>query len=497
MATYYVDPVNGNDANAGDSFAAGHPWKTIKKTFAAGDTVLVAKSPETGLAGTVTVTQGSVSVATTNDLTGTLAQYSIIRIDNTDTLYMVKAITSSVITLYRPYRGTGGSGKSATYFTSLPTSASNDWLPTAMIGTVASRITVQCGINTSDNSQDGFTILYGANNSYGVNGTWKFVDLSRVATLYWQYPWPYTPTDVNKTNCFCFRTTITFAGATWTRTNIYGFVSEVGSFGSGFDIFGCYVGQLETAEPSTVGLAPGVIKDTIFDSWRNAGYSGQYALRFWSHVVNTRFISPIFDELASGCPNLHVYGYGTGGAIISNVVFENPTLGSGTPVTIYDYGSFIGSFSMANVNGSSTDHRTYEGKQENAKVAALLSYDGTVYRTAAPSAKVTLYQSAFPVKFTHYIPCEAGVAKTVSVFLRKNSSYGSSTLPFMRLRWMTGTEGALVSNVHDVAMTDTNDTWVQCLYEVTPAVKGAIVMELIFQSANSGAIAYYDDVGLS
>jgi len=44
MATYYIHPETGNDANAGTSWAA--PWRTTNHTLAAGDTVKVAKSPD-------------------------------------------------------------------------------------------------------------------------------------------------------------------------------------------------------------------------------------------------------------------------------------------------------------------------------------------------------------------------------------------------------------------------------------------------------------------
>jgi hypothetical protein len=49
-STFYLDYENGNDANAGDSFAAGHPWKTITSGATAarigpGDIIKIAKSP--------------------------------------------------------------------------------------------------------------------------------------------------------------------------------------------------------------------------------------------------------------------------------------------------------------------------------------------------------------------------------------------------------------------------------------------------------------------
>jgi hypothetical protein len=69
-STFYLDYENGNDANAGDSFAAGHPWKTITSGATAarigpGDIIKIAKSPApvgqgfatwTSLSKTVTLT---------------------------------------------------------------------------------------------------------------------------------------------------------------------------------------------------------------------------------------------------------------------------------------------------------------------------------------------------------------------------------------------------------------------------------------------------------
>ena len=495
MTTWYVDPVNGLDTYAGDSFAAGHPFKTLKKTFAAGDTILVAKSPETAAAGTVTATVGSVSVNTTSDLTGVIAQYTIIRIGGDNTLYMVKAITSSVITLYRPYRGTTAAGKGLTYFTSLPTSASNDWQPTAMTGTSGSHITIQGGVNTGTLSQDGFTILYGNNANYCLNGTWTFADLSRVATFYWSYPWAATLVDCTLTNCFSLRCSSSLGlTGSWTRVIVNGFVSELGKWIYNVTQYNCTYNQIETSETGQHGYYNNSnTSNIIINQWRNAGYSGYTCLFIDGTAFNVRFVDPIFDELAAGGTNIMV---GLNGSYF-DLVMQNPTFGAGT---VFAFSSlayrFTGKICLSNVNGSATDHRTYIGQPDNGKYA-LLSYDASTYHTAAPAAKVALFQSAYPTTIRHYIPCDAGVAKTISVYFRKNSSYGSATLPIMRLKWMTGSAGALVSNSQDVTMVDTNDTWLQYSYAVTPSVQGAIIMELIFQSANSGAIAWYDDIGVA
>jgi hypothetical protein len=569
MASYYVDPVNGNDANDGGGWwklalasgvgaqpvagetatgaggatgqvikitgtwatsptvylynrngtafangeaitfsgggscvnAQGTPYnavvasfKTIKKTFAAGDTINVAKSAETAAAGTVTGTTGSVSVPTTNDLTAVCPQYTVIRIGGDNTLYMVKAISSSVITLYRPYRGATAAGKGLTYFTGLPTSVTNDWNPTSMPGTFASPITLQAGMSTVNNTQDGFTVLYGNNSNVLFGGTYTFTNMSRVATLYWSYPWTVTFVDCSLTNCFSFRNTAQFGTNVWTRVVVSGFVTEIGLWCYGVNMVGGTINNLETAEPSGPGFQTTVIfYNTLVTSWKNAGYASYPALHFTANIFESRFVDPVFDELASGCLNLRL---AASPLYAKNVIFQNPTFGAGTVFTIQAGYAFMGEVRMSNVNGSLTDHRSYLGISNTTETGkyTLLSYDASTYHTAAPAAKVSLFQSAYPTIVLHHIPCDAGVQKTISVWFRKNSSYGSITLPIMRLRWMTGNAGALVSNVHDVTMVDTNDTWLQYSYAITPTIDADVIVELIFQSANSGAIAWYDDL---
>jgi len=65
--TFYLDYVNGDDANAGDSFAAGHPWKTITTgcgaaDIAPGDIIKIAKSPAPASIGNGTWTNLSKTV---------------------------------------------------------------------------------------------------------------------------------------------------------------------------------------------------------------------------------------------------------------------------------------------------------------------------------------------------------------------------------------------------------------------------------------------------
>lgn len=77
MSTYYVDYQTGSDAYAGDSFAAGHPWRTIQGAVAAtigpGDTVKIAKSPAPVSTGTTGQwTDGSKTVTLGGALTANI-----------------------------------------------------------------------------------------------------------------------------------------------------------------------------------------------------------------------------------------------------------------------------------------------------------------------------------------------------------------------------------------------------------------------------------------
>lgn len=495
MPTYYIDPVNGSDAYAGDSFAAGHPWKTWKHTFAAGDTVLIAKSVETAQAGTVTATNGSVTVNTTNDLTGVCPANTVIRIGTDTMLYLVKSITASAITLYRPYRGTTGSGKAISTLASA-TQVSGDLVVTGGNGASGNLIQIKGGINTSTLVQDGFTCYNGAWNGtvYGFTvGT--FYQLSNILFNGFYRTFYGVLTDCILDNIHVFRAATQFANNFWTRCTFNGLYTELGLFGG--TSWGCYnvvINDLDTADSGSYGIYINSFQlGLTINRWRNAGYSGKAAFYLMSNMVNVRIIDAVFDELASGCINFELNSSTI--LICHDVVFQNPVIGSGTFFN-YDAAnrSFQGQISFCHVNKSATDHRRVIGNELGLNSPATISSDYSTYHSAAPAVKVALRQGTVPLILKHLFPCVGGQAKTISVYFRKNSSYGSATLPILRIRWMTGTTGALVSNVQEVTMADTNDTWLQYSYEVTPGVDGSILVELVFQSANSGAIAWYDDL---
>ncbi len=110
---YYCDYAAGNDSTGDGS--AGNPYKTIDKAstgLSGGDEVRCAKSAApTGLGGTLTFTNGSTSVATSVDMTGSLAAKDFVGLNTAgETWWEISSITSTTITLISKYVGTGGTG---------------------------------------------------------------------------------------------------------------------------------------------------------------------------------------------------------------------------------------------------------------------------------------------------------------------------------------------------------------------------------------------------
>lgn len=472
-------------------------FKTLKKTFAAGDIIKVAKSTETAGAGTVTATKGSITVDTTDDLRTPIPVNTIIRIGGDDTLYLVKAVTSTVITLHRPYRGETASGKGITYLT-LPTSTTDDWQPTAMVGNLANPITLVGGVSTVNNSQDGFTLIYGNTANYGFNGTWTFVNLSRVGTVYFSYGWSADFTDCIMTNIFSFRAN-TYMGllCTWLRVTVNGIVTENGKWHQGINLRDCIINDLETAQHGGttdygwMGTGGSAIANVI-NRWRNiSDHVNQYAYSIGVTESGLQFNDAILDEMAVGSKNFII----SVASPLAGIFFQNPKIGTGALLTQSSaaFGFYGDGIHLAMVNGIAADNRTIIG---TANKYALLESDSTTFKAAAPSARLSMFQEPHPIVLTHYIPCAAGVEKTISVWLAKNASYGALTMPIMRLRWMTGSEGSLLTNEYDVQMID-NTSWQKLSHAVTPSVAGVVIMQLIFMSLASGAIAWYDDIEVS
>ena len=109
MTINYCDFINGDDTTGDGTF--GNPYQKIDQAstgLTGGDEVRCAKSPDDiDLSGTLAFINDSDSITTSVDLTGILAGMDFIyKTGESDNIVEILSLTSSIITLYKPYHGT-------------------------------------------------------------------------------------------------------------------------------------------------------------------------------------------------------------------------------------------------------------------------------------------------------------------------------------------------------------------------------------------------------
>ena len=156
----YCDFAAGNDST-GDG-TAGNPYKTIDKAstgLTGGDEVRCAKSPApSAMSGTMTFTNGSTSVATSQDLTGSLAAKDFIGLNTAgETWWEISSINSTTITLVVAYSGSGGTATG--YKLGITDTGAAVSGSTVVQSVSVSGITISGGWDLSGPTQDGQTIF--------------------------------------------------------------------------------------------------------------------------------------------------------------------------------------------------------------------------------------------------------------------------------------------------------------------------------------------------
>jgi hypothetical protein len=160
--TYYVDLDNGDDGTGDGS--AGNPYATVDQCIAAGantggDECRVAKTAVNALSGTLTFTNGSTTISTSQDLSGVLADGSVIGKDSgNESWWSVASCTSDTITLDYQYWGT--SETTSAYYLTMRTVASDDEMRVDSSGTSwSSMLKISGGWDLGTTTQDGVTSL--------------------------------------------------------------------------------------------------------------------------------------------------------------------------------------------------------------------------------------------------------------------------------------------------------------------------------------------------
>lgn len=196
MTIKYCDYTSGDDTTGDGS--SGNPYKTIDKAstgLTGGDEVRCAKSPaHSSLSGTLTWTDGSTTVSTSQDLTGSLSAKDFVGKSNSVTSYdwwEISSINATTITLVRPFSGT--SEAVASYkmgVTDTGTAASSTTViqkSNSSGSSKASRLKISGGWDLTGPTQDGFTWFWqsGANRyGYGFSANVKtYLEFEKVGTL--------------------------------------------------------------------------------------------------------------------------------------------------------------------------------------------------------------------------------------------------------------------------------------------------------------------------
>jgi hypothetical protein len=179
-ANYYFNLASGNDTT-GDG-TAGNPWKTIDKcttSRSAGDECRGAKTAITTLSGTLTFTDGSTSVATSVDQTGTVAAGDVIgKNSGLEGWWQVASLTSTTITLTAQYWGLSGSGDAVTGYSIAPITATEEYDLNSS-GSEGNLIKVSGGWDLAGGpTQDGLTYVSTAYNGIDANAK-SYVEVSK------------------------------------------------------------------------------------------------------------------------------------------------------------------------------------------------------------------------------------------------------------------------------------------------------------------------------
>lgn len=519
---FCVRPERGCNTNTGASWdQALTSWKV---PFSTDDIVLYEKCEESSQSGTATATNNSRTVNTTADLTSACPQHTVIRFDADDDIHLVRSVTSNTISLYRPYRGTTGSGKTVKKLARYRATAETAMTPGWGSARPGQTVEIRGGANVSTSQIDGFTVFDLYTGSAGLDSPFTFSNLSnfklsRMGMYGGQYPFNFSSCrNVHLERCYNFRGY---------------FIYSQFNFSSGctdFVLDRVFAEALTHSSDYSHFTFSACGRFTFFDceSWH--GETGNYSLNFSGFSADFTFTRFRQGHALAGIKPDYIrnitfidseFGADTGNSTGDIYFVVNPcsyvdlafinskfysTNLFNTSSTYFSYGTVA----FEKFNQVDTDHRVYHlsgiyipQRVATADHRALVSADYSTYRTAAPASKIAFTAGCrFPIPQTFQVPCDANTYRTISVYMRKNSAYGSlaapgNYLPFMKLRYPTLIAGVTTFTETTATMPDTIDTWSLVSAGITPCSTGAIEVEMSFWTVNPGAIVWYDDFSVA
>jgi hypothetical protein len=515
------------DYTKADNTLSGLSWANAKKDIAsagalAGDLVTVAKSADpTAMTGTLAFVDNSASISTTADQSLVAVAKSMIgaATDGSKGWWEVSAVTSTTITLVTAYAGTTETVtgyKLGVNDAGSPAAGTTVVAGSGTAGTAQDHVTVVGGYNTGTDTRDGYTHYWvsGATKNGVVTITNSFNDWSYIGS--WRTANGWTCTTANTTcdhvqagatSAVAFNgvggnnSTLTNFVATGAGTNGASMVSGTSNIvctngtvlhpgGAGFIVGGAnnlsFVLTNVTINRSTTGgLTPSGVGRFVNWTIKNSGTNG---------VVNggtQGFFQFANCTFGSGNASGDLAGTMTGQQFYYSCLFTSSTViattSTGPDVVMDRYQQTQGSY------------RRYVAGLGIVLTNTANSRSGTAmelqFSNAAPVAGTQdgYLEQVFP------IPGQAGVARTVNVWVAKSSAWNGdsgasppsafgSTAGQLRvgLRW----NGDWVSGAPDTTKPTTS--YVQRQYSYTPSEDGTL--ELVVQAGGNAGSIYLDDV---
>jgi hypothetical protein len=480
---------------ANDGLSYQRPWRTHKGKFLApGDVVTFPQSDKYVQVGTVTVTTNSWTIQTSTNLSGTLKQYDIFSIGTDNVLYSVNTITSSTITLWRPYRGTSAAGVQLYKHRGVLLTDWRDWNSGAWKGYPDSLVRIECGVNRSSGLQEGWSV-YDYQGNDPLNPSHPYFYYSRYAGYnssgagsFTSYGCLYGDMYFGQNNY------VDFSGvqSTWDRI-----VCEAQAYFNCSAVADCVINDMEMFSNHANNLYFSNMKNVIFNRFKtgnsiNAIYFSGPSIR------DVIFYNPTFSE---GVDHTRLIYFGsTATYFIENIVFINAKLNIATPVyTIVSTTSLMtGELSFEHYNQTKDDNRTYlfNGSPTGSH-AGIMYRDTFTFKSSAPSARIDLVGAGgLPVIRKFLVPAATGIATTVSCYVRFNTAYMSNyySLPKMVIRTISGTIPNYIWVDTIVTSPATADTWHLLTQTVDPSINNVLEVFLYFQSIGSGAQCWFDEI---
>jgi hypothetical protein len=278
-----------------------------------------------------------------------------------------------------------------------------------------------------------------------------------------------------------------------------------GNIGIQIGLYKTEVSNLTSWRNTLYGLATGY--DSVIDTATVFGNQGSSGYNIYINPGMTRIYGATINSDPTYTTGYGVYHNNGAISIIENSTFGGTTAHSvadvglatqsyadttlikctlSTTPNIYQYYKW-GRYNIArlhNVAGVEGTHIAY-------KRQGIIEPDSTVYKTAAPSEKLTPYYAAEKLEsHSKYFTCADGATKTVSVWVRKSADYdGDEPRLILKRNYAAGVTTDTVLDT----MTAAVETWEQ-LSGACTAPSEDTVYEVVVDCADGTAAGHYINV---